>query len=33
MFGNMNNTARKVFKYGVISGPYSVQMRENTDKK
>ena len=26
-------TAWKVSKYGVISGPYSVQIRENTDQK
>ena len=26
-------TARKVSKYGVISGPYSVRMRENMDPK
>ena len=27
------DTAWKVSKYGIISGPYSVRMRENTDQK
>ena len=27
------HTAQKVSKYGVISGPYSIQIQENTDQK
>ena len=30
---SMCNTAQKMSKYGVFSGPYSVRIRENTDQK
>ena len=29
----LSHTARKISKFGVFSGPYSVQIRENTDQK
>ena len=32
-WNRLTGNARKVSKYGVISGPYLVRMRENTDQK